>query len=92
MYSSSYLFNKNFPVLFEKGVDTFDLFSSDIFMYSFDYDDWPGTHDYEEMESRPYNGSIFNIRNAYRDVFSEDHFEPIDNDDDGPESKKVDTK
>jgi len=54
-------------------------------MYTFDYDDWPGTHDYEEMENRPYNGSVFDIRNAYRDVFYEECFEPIDNDDDGPE-------
>jgi len=92
VFSSSYLFNRNFSILFEKGVDTVDLFKSEIFMYSFDYDDWPGTHDYEEMENRPYNGSIFDIRNAYRDVFYEDDFEPIDNDDEGPDSKKVDSK
>lgn len=56
-------------------------------MYSFDYDDWPGTHDYDEMESRPYNGSVFEIRDAYAEVFHEEHFKPIDNDEEGPEAE-----
>jgi hypothetical protein len=61
--------------------------NSKVFQYSFDFDEWPGTHTIKEKYLRPYNGSIFNIRDAYADVFPEKEFKAIDVED----SKNVDT-
>ena len=61
-FFSSYLFNKNFTQLFEKEIDIVPLLHSDVFSFTFDYDDWPSSH-YNDLEiSVPYNGSIFDIR------------------------------
>jgi hypothetical protein len=72
---SSYLFEKNCINLINLGVELTPLFDSDVFNYTFDYDQWPSTHVVREMEMRPYNGSIFEIRDKYRDIFFEDKFE-----------------
>mgnify|MGYP000011379037 len=92
-YASSYLFLKNFPLLFEKGIEVTSLLQSEIFSYTFDYDEWPGTHDNEETYLRPYNESIFNIRKHYRTVFPEEEFEDFTNEDgtmkEGIDSSKI---
>jgi|TARA_B110000285_G_C14943642_1_gene523271 hypothetical protein len=71
---SSFLFLKNIPVLIEKGVEIAKLFDSNIFCYSFDYDEWPSTHTDSDEYMRPYNGSIFDLRTSYRQIFHEARF------------------
>jgi len=80
------MFNKNFPTLFEKGeaLKITPLLNSKIFFYEFDYDEWPGTHSNDtggEPLSRPYTGSLFEIRKHYRTCFPEEEFEDIVNED-----------
>ena len=50
-----------------------DLLSSDVFNFSFDYDDWPSSHFNDSEGSKPYNGSVFDIRykQTYTDLFPE---------------------
>jgi hypothetical protein len=43
-FSSSFIFNKNFPILLKKGISMAKLLNSNVFQFSFDFDEWPGTH------------------------------------------------
>ena len=54
------------------------LLDSDIFEYTFDYDEWPGVHYNEDSFLRPYNESLFYVRFHYKSVFPEEDFIPID--------------
>ena len=87
------MFYKNFPSLIDKGVDVEPLLYSDIFNFEFDYDEWPSTHFNRGTYLRPFNESIFMVRNYYRDIFPEEKFKPISeiDEDDGNESKKLDS-
>ena len=60
------------------GVNVTDLLNSNIFSLTFDYDEWPSTHNDDQPYLRPYNESIFRLRKDYRNVFPEDNFLPID--------------
>lgn len=55
-----------------------DLLESNIFTVEFDYDAWPGNHYNDEECIRAYNGSYFDIRDKYREVFPEDDFNDAD--------------
>ena len=79
-YVSSYLFLTNLRDLIQKGVKLSGLLNSNVFSFTFDYDEWPSTHTDDRKYIRPYNGSIFEIRNHYRSIFCEDRFEIIDED------------
>jgi hypothetical protein len=87
-YVSSYIFNKNLPILLEKGIEVHGLLDSEVFSFKFDYDEWPSSHINNETIIRPYNDSFFNIRKHYRTVFHENEFASLEemkeNDDDGP--------
>jgi len=84
-YTSSYLFEKNLPILLQKGIVLHDLFASDVFTFKYDYDEWPTTHTDPETYIRPYNSSLFRLRENYRKVFAEKNFDPIENQlNDGP--------
>jgi hypothetical protein len=88
--SSSYLLCKIMTEIIDMGIEVCDVFNSKIFNFEFDYDEWPGTHTNEESCFRPYNGSIYKIRNSYRMVFPEDEFEEMNDDaHDKIESSKV---
>lgn len=80
-FASSYLFTKILPQLCEKGIEIRNLLKSNIYNYDFDFDDWPGTHSNEQMYRRPYNGSIFELRHKYKEVFPEDEFDDFTNED-----------
>jgi hypothetical protein len=69
---------KNLINLIEKGILVRDLLNSEIFTFKFDYIEWPLTHSNDQEYTRAYNGDIFTVRKAYRDVFPEDEFETID--------------
>lgn len=75
-YVSSYLFNKNLPELLEKGIRVSHLFESQIFCYTFDLEEWPSSHMNKDHVMKPYNNSLFDLRQHYQSVFPE--FEKID--------------
>jgi hypothetical protein len=77
----SYLFNKNFPVLLEKGIEVKPLLDSNIFVFNFDLDEWPSSHFNPDWHLRAFNENIFMIRKHYRTVFPEDEFDPMGDDD-----------
>ena len=56
------MFTKNLPLIVEKGIPISHLMDSKVFMFEFDYDEWPMTHYNDETVIRSYNYSIFAIR------------------------------
>ena len=56
------------------GIKVTELLSSEIFCYTFDYDDWPSTHTDDSTLVRPFNGNSLDLRSAYRDIFHEERF------------------
>jgi hypothetical protein len=73
-YVSSFLFRKNFFELIQKGVKIAHLISSDIFCFSFDFDEWPSTHFDSQTYYKPYNKSLFDLRDCFKEVFTEEQF------------------
>ena len=55
--------------MFKKGVEMTALIKSNIFNYTFDFDQWPGTNANTERRLVPYNDSIFKLRNHYQNLF-----------------------
>ena len=62
------------PLLLEKGIVVSELLGSKIFSFAFDYDEWPSNHHDGEEYYRPYNKSIFQLRQSYREIFPEPDF------------------
>ena len=88
-YISSFLFHRNIEQLLNSGINVSELFSSQVFCYTFDYDEWPSTHTDKNNYTRPYNGSIFELRHNYRKIFHEDKFDVPDEDMPVLDSSKV---
>ena len=84
----SYLFNKNFPILLEKGIEVKPLLDSNIFVFNFDLDEWPSSHFNPDWHLRAFNENIFMIRKHYRTVFPEEDFDPMEDDDGGQKKNK----
>lgn len=76
-FVSSYLFTKVLSEFLEKGITCTPLFNSAVFSRPMHFDEWPTSHTCEDYLLRPYNGSIFDVRHAYREVFHEDEFMTI---------------
>ena len=87
-FVSSYLFQKNFPDLIEKGVLIKPLLDSEVFSFSFDLDEWPTSHFNPDELIRPFNVNIFQIRKHYSTIFPEEEFEPMDSIEDNSADKK----
>ena len=64
-YSTSFLFLKNLPQIFEIDIEIRPLLESKVFNLEFDFDEWPTNHINPDTVMRPYNDSIFKIRHAY---------------------------
>ena len=65
----------SFKEIIQKGIDIQVLLDSNVFIFNFDFDDWPTSHPNNEECLRPYNfDSIINIRSHYRLVFPEKQF------------------
>lgn len=62
----------------QKGIKVRELLDSNVFTFFFDYDEWPSTHNIKEKFIKPYSGSLFELRDAYRIVFPEKQFALID--------------
>jgi hypothetical protein len=45
VYSSSFLFKKNFKEIVEKGVYVQDLLNSKVYNMEFSFDQWPSIHE-----------------------------------------------
>lgn len=70
------------------------LLNSQVFSFSFDYDEWPSNHKNDEECIRPFCESIFLIRQHYASVFPEPEFAPVDEfeqpkDQNEPDSNRV---
>lgn len=78
IFVSSFLFNRNFPALIEKGIEVKPLLDSMVFCFDFDLDEWPSTHNNPDEFIRPFNENLFMIRKHYRTVFPEEEFTPLD--------------
>ena len=65
------------------------MLNSNVFQYNFDFDEWPGTHTVYAKYLRPYNGSIFSIRNDYYKVFPEQELREIDENDKDVDNSKI---
>lgn len=61
-----------------KGIDVSHLLDSKVFNVNFDLDDWPSSHYNEAKVLKPYNGSIFNLRFKYKELFPEEDFAPME--------------
>jgi hypothetical protein len=72
------MFTQNIAVIFEKGIQISSLLQSKVFVVTFDHDDWPTNHYNEDKCIKPYNGSIFNLRFNYKNIYYEDHFRPME--------------
>jgi len=57
--------------LLEKGIEVASLLDSNVFSFTFDYDDWPGSHTDQDTYLRGYNHSIFQLRYHYKTIFSD---------------------
>lgn len=68
-YISSYLFKTNLPSMLEKGVPLEKLLSSKVFLIEFDYDEWPSIHHDDTYDIKPYNHSVFELREYYDVTF-----------------------
>ena len=55
---------------------------------TFDFDEWPSTHTDDEKYIRAYNGSIFDLRSKYKEIFFEPEFDEI-NEDEGIDSSTI---
>jgi len=58
-----------------KGITIAPLLASEIFCHDFDFDEWPATHTEPDSFRRPYNGSLFDLRYSYKDIFHEAKFD-----------------
>jgi hypothetical protein len=88
-FVSSFLFQKNFSKLLEKGVKLARVLRSDIFSFQFDYDEWPSNHVDDKTYYRAYNDSIFELRNNYAIVFPEEDLQDIETRQQEVQSDKV---
>ena len=70
-YVYAHLFEFNLVLLVKAAVPMVDLFESAVLGYEFDFDEWPATHPNKATMQRPYNHSVFALRQQYPEVFKE---------------------
>ena len=62
------------PKILEKGIPLASLMNSQVFLFEFDFDEWPMTHYNRSTVFRAYNESVFAIRQHYLSTFPESSF------------------
>lgn len=62
----------------ETGIQLENLLDSNVFKFSFDFDEWPSIHQCDKDEMRAYSYNIFEIRKHYKDVFPEVEYSVLD--------------
>ena len=75
--------------MLETGISIENILASDIFLKTFDFDEWPSVHADDTCCIRPYNRSLFNIRMFYKEVFPEEEFKPMDEEEGVGKGQKV---
>lgn len=70
-YVHSYLFKDNFVKLMDIGVEVTDLLNSNVFVYRFDFHEWPSIHNSNAECLKTYNKTIFELKQSYLEVFSD---------------------
>ena len=70
-FVSGYMFRDNLLKLLERGIDINRLLASQVFVWEFEFEEWPQVHTDKERMTRPYNGSMFDLRRGYKDIFPE---------------------
>ena len=55
----------------EKGIAVSELLNSSIFEHQFEHEEWPGVHPNNSFKIIPYNGSKFQLKNKYKELFHE---------------------
>ena len=68
-YVSFQLFRGNFAELMHKGLTLTPLFSSQIFYKKLEFEDWPSAHSCLDKMLVPYNGSLFEMRYNYDEIY-----------------------
>ena len=63
------LFTHNLVEMLDKEVRLSELLNSNIFNYVFDFDAWPGTNTDVSKHLKPYNDSVFSLREIYPIIF-----------------------
>jgi len=76
-FYSSFLFSKNLHEIINMGVEVTPLLNSKIFQFTLDFDEWPNTHVIKTKYIRPYNGSLFNLRGQYPNIFPEKELQAL---------------
>ena len=61
-YVYSYLFKDNFVTLMEIGIEVTDLLNSNVFVYRFDFNEWPSIHNSNVECLKTYNKTIFELK------------------------------
>lgn len=72
----------------KKGIDVHKLFSSNVFSYTFEFEEWPAAHTNLEKIMVPYNDSIFSLRASYHKLF-DSKIENKENDQAGDQIYKI---
>ena len=69
----AHLFENNLVQLLQNPVSSavHNLLESEIFFFTFDFDDWPSMHTNHDEMLVPYNGTISELRFKYEEVFPE---------------------
>ena len=57
--------------LIDRGINTRELLSSNVFHYTFEHEEWPAVHTDLSKITAPYNGSIFKLRENYRNIYTD---------------------
>lgn len=70
-----FLFEESLIYLLEKGIKLTPLLNSQIFIYEFESEDWPKVTTIGDEIVAPYNGSLFHMRDKYKEIF---HMVPED--------------
>lgn len=70
-FQSSYLLQRTLPKLLEMGIPIRKILESNVFSVNIDFDQWPGSHENDKYLIKPYNGSFFDLRHNYREIFPE---------------------
>ena len=70
-YVFAHLFQNNCVLMIMKGVTMCGLFESRVFDAEIDCEQWPGQSFNTEKQFKPFNGSIFKVREYYDSTFPE---------------------
>lgn len=65
------------PDLIVRGATLTNLLNSKVFMFEYDFDEWPSVHTNNKEYIRAYNENIFNIRSHYSLVNPEAELAPL---------------